>query len=78
MELVLSGLRISVERAPPRRPARSRRQAETPFTRALRFEADRARLATLDPRLLDDVGLTEEDVARSVPFREPALGRTFR
>lgn len=81
MELVLSGLRISVERASAREGTRRtgwlRREPETPLTRALRFERDRAALTFLDPRLLDDVGLTEEDVARGVPFREPA-GRTAR
>ena len=75
MELVLSGLRISVERAPLQRLARPRREPETPFARALRFEADRARLAALEPRLLDDVGLTPEDVTHGVPFCEPATRR---
>ena len=78
MELVLSGLRISVERAPPRRPAWPRQAPETPLARALRFERDRARLASLDPHLLGDLGLTPEDVARGVPFREPTARRAAR
>jgi len=37
--------------------------------RAERFLSDRRHLLELDRRLLDDVGLTREDVLRNVPFR---------
>ncbi len=40
--------------------------------RAPRFLADRRHLIELDARLLSDVGLTREDVARGVPFRPDA------
>ena len=36
--------------------------------RAQRFLTDRRHLMELDARLLSDVGLTREDVARGVPF----------
>jgi hypothetical protein len=44
--------------------------SESVFARACRLLADRRHLAELDPRLLRDVGLTSEDVARGVPFME--------
>ncbi len=37
--------------------------------RAERFLSDRRHLLEVDGRLLDDVGLTREDVLRNVPFR---------
>ncbi len=38
--------------------------------RAQRFLTDRHHLMELDARLLSDVGLTREDVARGVPFNK--------
>ncbi|MFC0388175.1 DUF1127 domain-containing protein [Muricoccus vinaceus] len=76
MELVLPGYRITVERQEPGRhwgrpggPC-----GETPFCQALRWAEDRARLAAMDPRLLDDIGLTPEEVACGAPF-QAAFGR---
>ncbi len=40
--------------------------------RAQRFLTDRHHLMELDARLLSDVGLTREDVARGVPFLHQA------
>lgn len=78
MELVLSGYRISVARDAPPTRRRATGPGETPIARAVRLLEDRARLASLDPRLLADIGLTPEDVARGVPFREPATRRAAR
>lgn len=44
---------------------------EGAWARAIRWIEDRRRLAALDERLLRDIGLTPEDVAREVPFRRP-------
>lgn len=50
---------------------------ESAFARMLRMAADRDHLRELDPRLLRDVGLTQEDVVRGVPFGG-RFGERFR
>lgn len=64
--------RDTITEARPRvwRPAH-RQPGETSFERELRFAADRIRLQRLDDRLLDDVGLDREAVARGLPFHDP-------
>ena len=46
--------------------------------RAPRYFADRRHLLELDVRLLQDVGLTREDVVRGLPFLHGAEGTTPR
>ena len=48
--------------------------AEGAVARALRWSADRRRLAGLDDRLLHDLGLTRADVLGGVPFRRVGGG----
>ena len=45
---------------------------------APRYFADRRHLLEMDERLLQDVGLTREDVVRGVPFLHGAEGTTPR
>lgn len=67
-----TGLRPRARGAAPAWPlggARSGPAGEGASARALRWLADRRRLAQMDPRLLRDVGLTPQDVRRGTPFR---------
>lgn len=47
---------------------------ESGWARLLRWIEDRQNLAELDDRLLRDVGLTREDVARNTPFARGETG----
>jgi uncharacterized protein YjiS (DUF1127 family) len=60
----------SVERSAPRRWPPQRVPAETAAQRLARHAADRRHLARLDDRLLADVGLSREAVARGLPFTD--------
>jgi uncharacterized protein YjiS (DUF1127 family) len=52
---------------------------ETELARMLRWHRDRRSLVDLEPRLLRDVGLTAQDVARGKPFpRRPQDGVSTR
>jgi len=57
---------------PQHAPTPPRLPRENAWARAWRWMADRRHLAEMDDRLLRDVGLTREDVRRSLPFAPAA------
>jgi uncharacterized protein YjiS (DUF1127 family) len=69
----LSAMLGGAERSVPRRWPPPRQPAETEAARLARHAADRRHLARLEDRLLEDVGLDREAVARGLPFADPAL-----
>jgi uncharacterized protein YjiS (DUF1127 family) len=60
----------SIDCSAPRRWPPPRLPAETAAQRLARHAADRRHLTRLDDRLLADVGLSREAVARGLPFTD--------
>ncbi|BDG71597.1 hypothetical protein Rmf_15260 [Roseomonas fluvialis] len=67
---LMAMLGVADRRAPRRWPP-PRLPMETPAERLARHATDRRRLARLDDRLLDDVGLTRDAVEAGIPFQDP-------
>ena len=66
------------DRSAPRRWPPPRLPAETAGERFARHAADRRHLARLDDRLLADVGLSREAVARGLPFTDAPATPSWR